>query len=99
MQCHKKFGGHKDVYGRMKSDEPSPTITTRCVSITNGRFGHPVEDRGISLREAARLQTFPDEFIFYGNNLEKNSKMIGNAVPVRCAEIFGGFIKEKLFSG
>jgi len=99
LQCHKKFGGHKDVYGRMKSDEPSPTITTRCVSITNGRFGHPVEDRGISLREAARLQTFSDEFIFYGNNLEKNSKMIGNAVPVKCAEIFGGFIKEKLFSG
>lgn len=99
LQCHKKFGGHKDVYGRMKNDEPSPTITTRCVSITNGRFGHPDEDRGISLREAARLQAFPDDFIFYGNNLEKNSKMIGNAVPVRCAEIFGGFIKEKLFSG
>jgi len=99
LDCHKSFNGHTDVYGRMSSDQPSPTITTRCISITNGRFGHPHEDRGISLREAARLQTFPDNFIFYGENLEKNCKMIGNAVPVRGAEIFGLFIKDIILSG
>jgi DNA (cytosine-5)-methyltransferase 1 len=99
LECHKKFKGHKDVYGRMKSDEPSPTVTTRCISITNGRFGHPTENRGISLREAARLQTFPDEFIFHGENLQTNSKMIGNAVPVEIAKIFGQHIKQHILSG
>jgi len=99
LDCHKYYKGHQDVYGRMKSDKPSPTVTTRCISITNGRFGHPFENRGISLREAARLQTFPDEFIFKGDNLEQNSKMIGNAVPVEIARIFGQHIKEHITSG
>ncbi len=89
LDCHRDFDGHKDVYGRMKLDEPSPTITTRCVSITNGRYGHPVENRGISLREAARLQSFPDNFVFEGASLDFNARMIGNAVPVRVARIFG----------
>jgi DNA (cytosine-5)-methyltransferase 1 len=89
LECHKKCDGHKDVYGRMKYDAPSPTITTRCVSITNGRYGHPVEDRAITVREAARLQTFPDDFIFYGNSLEVDAKMVGNAVPVLVAKIMG----------
>jgi len=99
LDCHKEFKGHTDVYGRMKSDEPSPTVTTRCISITNGRFGHPTENRGISLREAARLQTFPDKFIFHGENLQTNSKMIGNAVPVEIAKIFGQHIKQHILSG
>jgi DNA (cytosine-5)-methyltransferase 1 len=89
LECHKKCNGHKDVYGRMKYDSPSPTVTTRCVSITNGRYGHPVEDRAITVREAARLQTFPDDFIFYGKSLELNAKMVGNAVPVMVAKIMG----------
>jgi len=89
LECHKKCDGHKDVYGRMKYDAPSPTITTRCVSITNGRYGHPVEDRAITVREAARLQTFPDDFIFHGNSMEIDSKMVGNAVPVLVAKIMG----------
>ena len=89
LECHKKCNGHKDVYGRMKFDAPSPTITTRCVSITNGRYGHPVEDRAITVREAARLQTFPDNFIFHGSSLEVNAKMVGNAVPVLIARIMG----------
>src|SRR3972149_4621375 len=82
LDCHKYFKGHKDVYGRMSADKPAPTITTRCVSITNGRFGHPFEDRGITVREAARLQTFPDDFVFYGDSLGLEAKMVGNAVPV-----------------
>lgn len=99
LECHKEFKGHKDVYGRMRNDEPSPTVTTRCISITNGRFGHPTENRGISLREAARLQAFPDTFIFHGDNLQTNSKMIGNAVPVEIARIFGQHIKKHILSG
>jgi len=99
LKCHKDFKGHENVYGRMMSDKPSPTVTTRCISITNGRFGHPTEDRAISLREAARLQTFPDQFVFHGQNLLANSRMIGNAVPVEIARIFGQHIKKHIFSG
>ena len=96
LDCHKSFNGHNDVYGRMKFDEPSPTITTRCISITNGRYGHPIENRGISLREAARLQTFPDDFIFYGNSLDSNARMIGNAVPVLVSKIFGTYLVDQI---
>jgi len=92
LACHKKFDGHKDVYGRMSFDTPSPTITTRCISITNGRYGHPEEHRGISVREAARLQTFPDDFVFHGNSIETDARMIGNAVPVAVAELFGKYL-------
>ena len=96
LDCHKNCDGHKDVYGRMKYDAPSPTITTRCVSITNGRYGHPVEDRAITVREAARLQTFPDNFIFYGNSLEVDAKMVGNAVPVLVAKIMGEHLRKSI---
>lgn len=96
LDCHKDFNGHKDVYGRMSFDTPSPTITTRCISITNGRFGHPEEHRGISVREAARLQTFPDDFLFCGNSNEIDARMIGNAVPVAVAELFGNYLKEQI---
>jgi DNA (cytosine-5)-methyltransferase 1 len=96
LDCHKKCDGHKDVYGRLSLDSPSPTITTRCVSITNGRYGHPLEHRAITVREAARLQTFPDDFIFYGNNIETNARMVGNAVPVEISEIFGRFLNDKI---
>ena len=96
LECHKDFDGHKDVYGRMKLDSPSPTITTRCISITNGRYGHPLEDRGISVREAARLQTFSDDFVFCGNSIETDARMIGNAVPVDFAELFGKFLVNQI---
>src|SRR5205823_1223409 len=61
LECHKKDSGKtfRSVYGRMSWDEPAPTITTQCIGIGNGRFGHPEQDRAISLREAALLQTFP----------------------------------------
>lgn len=96
LDCHREFHGHSDVYGRMKFDEPSPTITTRCVSISNGRYGHPIENRAISLREAARLQTFPDDFVFDSNSLESAARMVGNAVPVMVAKIFGSYLMSQI---
>lgn len=79
----------RDVYGRMSWDRPAPTITTRFHSLSNGRFGHPEEDRAISIREGAALQTFPDEFRFYGSNLQSLAKQIGNAVPPELAKRIG----------
>jgi len=78
-------GGFYDVYGRMKWDEPAPTLTTRCNSYSNGRYGHPEQDRAISLREAARLQSFDDSYVFHSNVVNVVAKMIGNAVPVNMA--------------
>jgi len=69
----------------MKWDAPASTLTTKCISYSNGRFGHPEQDRAISLREAARLQTFPDEFVFSGA-LTSAARQIGNAVPPLMAE-------------
>lgn len=88
LECHKKYIGHSDVYGRMLKDKPASGLTTRCISLSNGRYGHPTQHRAISLREAARLQTFPDNFIFKGS-LHSMAKQIGNAVPVDLAAKFG----------
>ena len=87
--CHRRgFGGHLDAYGRLRWDTPAPALTTRCVSYSNGRFGHPDQDRALSAREAARLQTFPDTFEFAGG-IGSQARQIGNAVPVAVAERFG----------
>lgn len=75
----------RDVYGRMYWDRPAPTITTRFNSLSNGRFGHPEEDRAISIREGATLQTFPKDFVFYGSNINQLARQIGNAVPPALA--------------
>jgi len=85
LKCHKKTKGHNDVYGRMKWNYPSPTMTGGCGMISKGRFGHPEQNRAISLREAARLQTFPDDFKFVGN-FGEIAKQIGNAVPPLLAK-------------
>lgn len=90
LECHKKLReklltGYTDIYGRMKWDFPSPTITGGCAMISKGRYGHPEQNRAISLREAARLQTFPDNFIFEGN-FGEIAKQIGNAVPPLFAQ-------------
>jgi DNA (cytosine-5)-methyltransferase 1 len=93
LNCHKKNSGktYVSVYGRMEWDKPSPTITTQCFGFGNGRFGHPQQNRAISLREAALLQTFPINYIFIEPDkkitFSKIGKMIGNAVPVRLGEI------------
>jgi len=102
LKCHKikKGKSYVSVYGRMKWDEPSPTMTTFCTGIGNGRFGHPEQDRAISLREAAILQTFPIDYKFADNaeNLKfsKASKHIGNAVPPKLGEIIGKSIIKHL---
>jgi DNA (cytosine-5)-methyltransferase 1 len=89
LKCHRKDGaGYIDVYGRMKWDAPATGLTTKCVSLSNGRFGHPEQDRALSVREAASLQTFPRRFRFEGN-LFGMARQIGNAVPVVLAERFG----------
>jgi DNA (cytosine-5)-methyltransferase 1 len=93
--CHIKESGKTfpGVYGRMSWDKPSPTITTQCNGFGNGRFGHPEQDRAISLREAAMLQSFPLEYQFSEPDTQQPisalAKMIGNAVPVRLGEIVG----------
>ena len=82
LKCHqnKKMGSFSDVYGRMKWDDVAPTLTTGCTDITRGRFAHPEQNRGMTLREAARLQSFPDSYIFIGN-AGQIATQIGNAVP------------------
>jgi len=92
LKCHKgSYAGHTDVYGRMYWDRPAPALTGRCSSISNGRYGHPTQDRAISLREAASLQSFPDEYVFWGSN-KHVALQIGNAVPVKLAEVLGRHI-------
>ena len=84
----------RDVYGRMYWDRPAPTITTRFTSFSNGRFGHPEENRAISLREGATLQTFPKTFVFSGSNMSNKAKQIGNAVPPELARRIGLHLLE-----
>ncbi|MGX2969234.1 DNA cytosine methyltransferase [Ursidibacter sp. B-7004-1] len=94
-ECHRRASGatYSAVYGRMSWDKPSPTMTTLCYGYGNGRFGHPEQDRAISLREAAIFQAFPEDYQFCPNdkpiNLNTIGKMIGNAVPVTLGEIIG----------
>ncbi len=88
LNCHKEYSGHTDVYGRMLKDKPASALTTRCISLSNGRYGHPTQNRAISVREAARLQTFPDDFAFVGS-LNSMASQIGNAVPALLASEFG----------
>lgn len=79
----------RDVYGRMAWDKPAPTITTKFLSLSNGRFGHPEENRAISVREGAALQTFPKDYVFRGENLAALGRQIGNAVPPALARRIG----------
>lgn len=83
----------RDVYARMYWDRPAPTITTRFNSFSNGRFGHPEEDRAISIREGATLQTFPSAFAFHGENLNTLARHIGNAVPPVLAKRIGQHLR------
>ncbi|MGL5014664.1 MAG: DNA cytosine methyltransferase [Bacteroidales bacterium] len=102
LECFKKESGRSygSVYGRMKWDEPSPTMTTHCTGLGNGRYGHPEQDRAISLREAALLQTFPNEYQFFAKGTSYNSsavcKQIGNAVPPKLGQIIAKSIKQHL---
>lgn len=95
LDCHKDHEGHPDVYGRMSWDSVAPTLTTGCTDLTRGRFGHPRDDRALSLREAARLQTFPDDYRFLGNN-QQIATQIGNAVPVRFIQQIASELRSAL---
>ena len=93
LPCHRRLAdkgkqGFGDVYTRMRPDRPSPTITTRFHSISNGRFGHydTEQVRGLSLREGAALQSFPNGYKFYGKGMDANARMIGNAVPPKLSK-------------
>lgn len=86
---------HSGSYGRLCWDEPSATITTRFDTPAGGRFTHPNENRTLSPREAARLQSFPDDFIFYGNKTSV-CKQIGNAVPPKISYFLAQLIKNIL---
>jgi len=98
--CHKKKSGktYPSVYGRMRLDEPSPTITTQFYGFGNGRFGHPEQNRAISLREGAILQSFPPDYSFVPKSekifFKTIGKLIGNAVPVKLGEVIGKSVVE-----
>ncbi|MCT0501744.1 MULTISPECIES: DNA cytosine methyltransferase [Lactococcus] len=102
--CYKKSSGasYGSVYGRLEWDKPSSTITTQFPGYGNGRFGHPEQDRAISLREGAILQSFPDDYQFWeeGKTLssQKIAVQIGNAVPPKLGEVIGRSIKEHIRS-
>ena len=92
LACHKHTTGHHDAYGRMDPDKPAPTLTTRFFSITTGRYIHPTQNRAISLREGALLQTFPKNYQFRGS-MQSIAKQIGNAVPPKMAkELISAFV-------
>jgi DNA (cytosine-5)-methyltransferase 1 len=94
-RCHDRDSGagYGAVYGRMEWDRPAPTMTTLCHGFGNGRFGHPEQDRAISLREAALLQSFPRRYRFVpkGERVRVSAigRLIGNAVPPRLGEVIG----------
>jgi len=91
LACHKNDNaGFNDVYGRMDFRKPANTLTTGCTNFTKGRYAHPTANRAITPREAARLQTFPDQYQFIGN-YDQVSVQIGNAVPVLLAEAFAKY--------
>ncbi len=102
LKCHKKKSGKTylgKVYGRMRWDEPAPTMTTQCYGIGNGRYGHPEQNRAISMREAAIFQTFPNNYEFAEPqelNITKLARFIGNAVPVRAGEVIAESIRRHL---
>lgn len=103
-ECYKRESGktyYGTVYGRMNFNEPSPTMTTQCTGLGNGRYGHPTQNRAITPREAARFQTFPDSYDFFDFKNEKFniglvSKYIGNAVPVQLGQIIAQSITQHL---
>lgn len=100
--CHKKESGgtYSSVYGRMEYEKPAPTITTQCIGFGNGRFGHPEQNRAMTLREAAMLQSFPKNYKFWPSKskveMRAIARMIGNAVPVRLGEVVAESIKLHL---
>lgn len=102
LECHKKGGGqmYRSVYGRMSWDDVAPTLTTYCTGLNNGRFGHPQQDRAISIREAALLQSFPPNYklLKYESDfkLQTLARHIGNAVPVKLGQAIARSIQKHI---
>lgn len=100
LACHVKNTGktYKSVYGRMSWNEPSSTITTQFYNFGTGRFGHPKQDRALTIREAAILQTFPDAYKFFETEpfIKRLGVHIGNAVPVELGFVIGKSIKQHI---
>jgi DNA (cytosine-5)-methyltransferase 1 len=102
--CHVRETGstYPSVYGRMEWDKPAPTMTTQCYGFGNGRFGHPEQDRAISLREAAMIQSFPKDYAFVPDgsaiNFNTLGRLIGNAVPVLLGRYIGEIFVEHVKS-
>lgn len=102
--CHRAESGktYPGVYGRMEWDKPAPTMTTQCYGFGNGRFGHPDQDRAISLREAATLQSFPRDYSFVPDDgavsFKVLGRLIGNAVPVDLGRAIARSINVHLSS-
>lgn len=101
-QCHKNESGktYAGVYGRMEWDKPAPTMTTQCYGFGNGRFGHPEQDRAISLREAAIIQSFPRDYVFISQEdkirFKELGRLIGNAVPVKLGQAIARSIRSHI---
>lgn len=98
LKCHSRSRGHEDVYGRMAWDEVAPTLTTGCTDMTKGRYAHPRDDRAITLREAALLQSFRAKYRFTGS-VTDISRQIGNAVPPKLIRAFAGSLKALAGAG
>ena len=97
LECHRDFNGFKDIYGRMAWNAPAPTITGGCINPSRGRFLHPEEDRAITLREAATLQSFPHSYRFdLSKGFYSAAQMIGNAFPPKFAEHHAKSIHKQL---
>ncbi|UYO46231.1 DNA cytosine methyltransferase [Rhodopseudomonas palustris] len=97
LPCHRRVDGFNDVYGRMAWDEPSPTITGGCFNPSKGRFLHPDQNRAITLREAALLQTFPKKYRFPADACKESvALMIGNALPPAFIKRHAGQIAKSL---
>lgn len=102
LECHKNDVGKnfRSVYGRMKWNDVAPTMTTYCVGLSNGRFGHPEQDRAISLREAALIQSFPEKYNLIDPEKQFSSatiaRQIGNAVPVGLGVAIAKSIKKHI---
>jgi DNA (cytosine-5)-methyltransferase 1 len=98
LQCHQGTNAFPDVYGRMSWHGVAPTLTTGCTDVTRGRFAHPHQDRAITLREAARLQTFDDNYVFIGN-ASQIATQIGNAVPPAMVAALAEGFEAALIAG
>lgn len=95
LECHRDHDGHSDVYGRIDPRLPAPTMTTACINPSKGRFVHPVQNHGITIRQAARIQTFPDWFFFDGG-LMASGQQVGNAVPPTLSKILLADLSNQL---